>query len=86
MIRSMGRGGGQVVSVLAFYSDDTSSNPAEVYSFSVILCLKRTKINKNEAGVGPPFKNKYFAILLLQKPPIAQEKYNLEQFHLQSVH
>ena len=25
-------GGGQVVSVLAFYSDDPSSNPAEVYS------------------------------------------------------
>ena len=31
----MGRGGGQVVSVLAFYSDDPSSNPAEVYNFSV---------------------------------------------------
>ena len=49
----MGRGGGQVVSVLAFYSDDPSSNPAEVYNFSVKLLLKRTKINKKEAGVGP---------------------------------
>ena len=29
--------------MLAFYSDDPSSNPAEAYSFSVILCLKRTK-------------------------------------------
>ena len=29
----MGRGGGQVVSVLAFYSDHPSSNPAEAYSF-----------------------------------------------------
>ena len=28
-----GRGGGQVVSVLTFYSNDLSSNPAEVYSF-----------------------------------------------------
>ena len=28
-----GRGGGQGVRVLAFYSDDPSSNPAEVYSF-----------------------------------------------------
>ena len=54
----MGRGGGQVVSVLAFYSDDPSSNPAEVYNFSVKLLLKRTKINKKEAGVGPFFKKK----------------------------
>ena len=30
----MGRGGGgQVVSVLAFYSDNPSSNPSEGYSF-----------------------------------------------------
>ena len=28
-----GRGGGQVVNVLAFYSNDLSSNPAGVYSF-----------------------------------------------------
>ena len=53
------RGGGQVVSVLAFYSDDPSSNPAEVYNFSVKLLLKRMKINKKEAGVGPFKKNKY---------------------------
>ena len=33
--RPKGRGGGQVVSVLAFYSDDPSSNPAEVCNFSV---------------------------------------------------
>ena len=30
---SVGRGCGQVVSVLAFYSNDPGSNPAEVYSF-----------------------------------------------------
>ena len=48
------RGGGQVVRVLAFYSDNSSSNPAEAYSFFCeILCLKRTKINKNKAGIGP---------------------------------
>ena len=29
----LGRGGGQVVSVLAIYSNDLSSNPAEAYSF-----------------------------------------------------
>ena len=28
--------GGQVVSVLAFYSDDLSSNPTDVCSFSVV--------------------------------------------------
>ena len=52
-MKTRGRGGGQVVSVLAFYSDDLSSNPAEVCSFSVKLLWKRTKINKKEDGVGP---------------------------------
>ena len=47
----MGRGGRQVVSVLAFYSDDPSSNPAEVYNFPVKLLLKRTKINKKRPGL-----------------------------------
>ena len=32
-----GCGGGQVVSVFAVYSDDLSSNPAEVYNF---YCVK----------------------------------------------
>ena len=49
-----------MVSVLAFYSDDPSLNPAEVYNFSVKLLLKRTKINKEEAGVGPFFKKKIY--------------------------
>ena len=40
---SVGRGGGQVASVLAFYSNNPSSNPAEVYSFPENLCLKRRK-------------------------------------------
>ena len=47
----MGCGGGKVVSVLAFYSDNPSSNPAEVYNFSVKLLLKRTKINKKRPGL-----------------------------------
>ena len=34
----MGRGGGQVVSVLAFYSDNLSLNPTDAYSlFSKFL-------------------------------------------------
>ena len=32
-VRIHGRDGGQVVSVLSFYSDDPSTNPAEAYSF-----------------------------------------------------
>ena len=38
--------GGQVVSVLAFYSDNHSSNPAAARSFGVKLCVKeRLNIN-----------------------------------------
>ena len=47
----VGSGGGQVVTVLAFYSVDLSSNPAEVYSFNSVNCLKRTKINKKRPGL-----------------------------------
>ena len=43
-----------MVSVLAFYSNDPSSNPTEVYNFSVQL--KRTKVNKNMPGLAH-FKN-----------------------------
>ena len=34
-----GGGGGQVVSVLAFYSDDPSLNPAAAYSFFCKICV-----------------------------------------------
>ena len=34
----VGRGGGQEVSVLAFYTDGQSSNPAEANSFSRKIC------------------------------------------------
>ena len=54
----MGCGGGLVVSVLAFYSDDPSSIPAEVYNFSVKLLLKRTKINKKRPGLAQFFLKK----------------------------
>ena len=35
----MGQGGDQVVSVLAFYSDDLSLDPAEAYSFFCKNCV-----------------------------------------------
>ena len=47
----LGRGGGLVVSVLTFYSNDPSSIPAEVYNFSVKLLLKITKINIKRPGL-----------------------------------
>ena len=40
---------GLVVSILAFYSDNPSSNPAGYLNF----LYKKTKINENKAGVGP---------------------------------
>ena len=44
----MGRGGDQVVSVLAFFSENPSLIPAEVYNFSVKLLLIGTKIKKKD--------------------------------------
>ena len=41
-----GRHGGKVVSVLTFYSDDSSSDRVDVYSFCAVIFLKRQKINK----------------------------------------
>ena len=59
MIRSMGRGGGQVVSVLAFYSDDTSLNravyPADAYSFSVKYAFEKDEKTKMRPRFGPFF-------------------------------
>ena len=50
----MGRGGGgQVVSVLAFYSDNPSSNPVEAYSFSVNFVVEKNENKPKETGVGP---------------------------------
>ena len=39
----LGSGGGQVVSVLAFSSDDLSSNPADVISFSIKFVFEKNK-------------------------------------------
>ena len=50
----LGRGGGLVVSVPAFYSDDPSSNPA---GYLINFLYKKTKINEKLAVVGP-FKKK----------------------------
>ena len=60
----LGRGGGQVVSVLALYSDDPSSNPADVYSYSVKFVFEKNENKQKDAGVGPLFKTKTRATVL----------------------
>ena len=47
----MGSGGGQVVSVPAFYSDDPSSNPTFVK-----FVFEKNKNKQKEARVGPFLK------------------------------
>ena len=44
-----GRGGGQVVNILAFFSANQSSNPAGYENF----LDKKTNIDEKEAGAGP---------------------------------
>ena len=50
--KSLGRGGGQVVSVLAFYSVDPCSNPANAYNFSPRFVFEKTENKRKEFGVG----------------------------------
>ena len=42
-----------MVSVLAFYSDNQSSNPAEVSNFSVAIVVEKDINKQNEVGDGP---------------------------------
>ena len=46
----LGRGGCEVVSVLAFLSDNPSSNPAEAYSFSLKFVLGKNENKQKEPG------------------------------------
>ena len=49
----LGGGGGQVVSVLAFYSDDPSSNPRWGLQFFCKIVIEKIK-NKQKRGRGWP--------------------------------
>ena len=51
VLRFKGRGGGLVVSVLAFYFDDTSS----ILALATLIVQKEKKMKK-EVGVGPSLK------------------------------
>ena len=46
----MGRGEGLVVSVLAFYFNNLSSNSAETYSFFCKICVLKNENTQKEAG------------------------------------
>ena len=55
-------GGGQVVSMLDFYSDDPSSNPLKPTVFSVKFVLEKTENKQKEAMVCPFFLKKHVQI------------------------
>ena len=50
-------GGCEVVSVLAFLSDNPSSNPAEAYSFSLKFVLGKNENKQKEPGFAHFEKN-----------------------------
>ena len=55
-----GSGGGQVVCMLAFYSDDPSSYPADVYIFSVKFVFEKIGYTQKETRDGPFEKEVHF--------------------------
>ena len=57
-------GGGQVVSVLAFYSEDPSSNPPDAYRFSVQFVFEKIENKQKEAEVGPFKKSRSFGAII----------------------
>ena len=59
-----------MVSVLTFYSDDPSLNPAKAYSFSVKFLFEKKENKQKEAGVGPIFKKR---TLVIQIVPIRHD-------------
>ena len=74
-ISAVGRGGRQVVSMLAFYSIDLRLNPTEAYSFSVKFVFEKNENKQKEAGVGPflkkctnisCFSNNYLPLIILK--------------------
>ena len=46
------KGAAVVVSVLAFYSNDPSSNPADVYSYFVQIVIEKNENKQKEAWDG----------------------------------
>ena len=53
-------GGGQVVSVLVFYSANLSSNPADVYSFFCKICVEKNENEQKEEKKLAHLKKHFF--------------------------
>ena len=67
-----------MVSVLAFYSDDPSSIPAEVYNFFCKIVVEKNENKQKEAGVGPFFKKK----IILESAVAFIQAYVFRMLHL----
>ena len=63
-------------SVLAFYSDDPSSNPTDVYSFSVQFVFEINNYKQNR-GRGWPIFNVLFDTLMTIQLPMSISKYTI---------
>ena len=55
-----GRGGGQVVSMLAFHSDEPSSNPAVAKVFFYKFVFEKSENNQKEAHVTSSIPSRYW--------------------------
>ena len=66
-------GGGRVVSMPAFYSDDPSSNPADLYSFSLKFVFEKKENKQKDAGVGPFLIYKFQLPIVIYLPPFLLE-------------
>ena len=60
-------GGGRVLSVLVFYCNDPSQNPAQAYSFSVKHVLKKNENKQKKTGACPFLKQTFLADKLFCK-------------------
>ena len=80
---SVGRGGGQVVSVLAFYSKDPSLYPAEAYSFFCNIVFEKNE-NKQKRGRGWPTFKKLLHLKIMTARPLYSLCIPLRTLHLVS--
>ena len=67
IIINFGRIGDPVASDLTFYSDEPSSNSAELYNLSVKLRLKKYEDEQKEAGFWPFMNLQFFSEKIAQK-------------------
>ena len=69
-ILTLGRGGAQVVTVVAFFSDDPSSNPPEAFSFFCNIVFEKNEHKQKRGRAWPTLK--YWR---LQEPTVVSQTY-----------